>query len=75
MTVDIANSPPKHPVLFDEMQNLCVRCDTGLRKIGNGIENQFALAPIAQGQFAHDEWVGENRAGIEKFDQGLIGGA
>ena len=72
MGIDVAYSAPKQRMVVDEMENLRVRGDACMGQAGQRVQHDFALTQIAQGKFADDKGVRQDRSRIEQRGEGLV---
>jgi hypothetical protein len=74
MDVDIADSAAEQTVTADEVQDLGIGGDPGLRKIRQGIQDNDALTEITEGEFAQDKGMCQHASCIEEVNKRLVPG-
>ena len=65
MGVDISDPEAEQRLALDEMKNLCVCRDAGMRKVCQCVQHALALTQSALSKFADDKGVRQNHPRIQ----------
>jgi hypothetical protein len=75
MDIDVADPAPRQTVVADEVQNLDIGSDAGLRQIQHSIQDDVALTEIAERELAKNKGVRQHLSGLEELNKRLAPGA